>query len=166
MLGPVDFDNPQSFPSRSHVTNLPYVELEICQGRAQLRRRRVHPPVFLIGRDPQCDLVLADESFPPIHTYVFIRRSGVSVRHLGKGPELMVGGRVVRTALLHDRDRLRMGPYEFVIKISSDPPALLPQQQTRQVQVSAAEHAVRDLLSEIHQEFPTAAGDVGNLNIV
>jgi len=73
--------------------------------------------VFLIGGARDCDLVLGDPQFPEIHAYLFITEDGVSVRHLGAGPDLTVDGRVVHCTWLDDGARIRTGPFEFHICI-------------------------------------------------
>jgi hypothetical protein len=48
-----------------------------------------------------------------------VTTAGVSVRHLGARPDLLVNGQGVESALLEDGDRLEMGPYEFQINIQA-----------------------------------------------
>jgi len=100
---------------------LPEVTLEIARGSAQRRVRRVRPPVFLIGSASDCDLVLAQGLFPAVHTYLYVTAAGVSVRHLGEGPELAVNGLAVETARLTDGDRLSLGGVEFVVHVQGRP---------------------------------------------
>jgi len=96
---------------------LPKVQLEIVRGRARHRIRPVRVPVFLIGSAGDCDLVLGDPEFPEVHTYLFLNAGSVSARHLGAGAPLLVDGRIVKSAALHDGDVLSSGPYEFRIRI-------------------------------------------------
>jgi predicted component of type VI protein secretion system len=105
----------------SDRTDLPQVELEIIRGRARQRRRRIEVPVFLIGSAPDCDLVLADNSFPEVHTYIYVNKQGVSVRRLGEGPELRVNGNSVQTARLVEGERLQLGSYEFAVHVALPP---------------------------------------------
>ena len=107
----------QSRPAPQVLSYPPRVTLEIVRGRARRLVRRVAPPVFLIGAAPDCDLVLAEAGFPEAFAYVYVTGEGVSVRHLGARPELLVNGRSVESALLDDGDSLAMGPFEFAINI-------------------------------------------------
>ncbi len=100
------------FPS-----SLPTVALEIRRGRAHDLVRPVEVPVFLIGTAHDCDMVLGDPQFPEVYTYLFINDNGVSVRHLGTGPELTVNGVVHHSAQIEDGDRIRCGSYEFVVRV-------------------------------------------------
>jgi predicted component of type VI protein secretion system len=77
----------------------------------------VEVPVFLIGSAHDCDLVLADPAIPEVHTYVYVTEGGVSVRRLGEGPTIAIDGREVQTAKLVDGQRLKIGSYEFAIRI-------------------------------------------------
>lgn len=96
---------------------LPSIVLEITRGRAKHRRREVLAAAFLIGAADDCDLVLGDPRFPEVHSYLFVRTQGVTIRQLGLGPALVVGGRTVTCAALDDLDTLEMGPYEFRVLI-------------------------------------------------
>ena len=98
--------------------NTRQIELEIVRGRARQKRRHVAGPAFLIGGGPDCDLVLAGRDVPGVYAYLALEADGVTVRHLGAGPDLYVNDKRVPEAKLQDGDRLRAGPYEFVIHIT------------------------------------------------
>jgi pSer/pThr/pTyr-binding forkhead associated (FHA) protein len=100
---------------------LPHVELEILRGRANRKIRRIDVPVYLIGSAPDCDLVLADKTFPEVHTYVYVTKQGVSVRRLGDGPELRINGEVVQAGTLHDGERVQLGSFEFTVRVVPPP---------------------------------------------
>lgn len=108
----------------------PQVELVIVHGRARETRRKVAGPVFMIGAARDCDLVLADARFPDVHSYIYVRREGVSVRHLGDGPGVEVDGRPVHMTRLVHGDQLRMGPYTFELRIAWPPGVRGDEQQT------------------------------------
>ena len=96
---------------------LPHVTLEIVRGQAREKVRHVTTPAFLIGSAPDCDLVLGDPRFPQVYAYLIVHTGGVLVRHLGFEPELTVNGQEASRVALRDGDRLRLGPYEFVVGI-------------------------------------------------
>lgn len=96
---------------------LPQVQLHITRGRAVDRIRPVRRPTFFIGRGHECDLVLGDPQFADVHAYLMLNRQGVSVRHLGWGPELLVDGQAVRRAQLNNQSRIRTGTYEFLLEV-------------------------------------------------
>lgn len=89
------------------------VSLEILRGKAKQLVREVHSPVFLIGSASDCDLVLGDKSFPDAYAYLYLSTSGISIRHLGEGPQLLVNDHPVDASQLQIGDRLEMGIYEF-----------------------------------------------------
>ena len=97
--------------------NLPKVQLEITRGLAKLETREVHAAAFLIGAAADCDWVLDDLQFAEVHSYLFLSPQRVTVRHLGFGPGLCVAGQDVTWAALHHNDQLRIGPYEFRVRI-------------------------------------------------
>ena len=96
---------------------LPHVTLEIVRGQAREKVRHVTTPAFLIGSAPDCDLVLGDPRFPQVYAYLIVHTGGVLVRHLGFEPDLKVNGQEVSRVALCDGDRLRLGPYEFIVGI-------------------------------------------------
>ncbi len=106
------------FPTQpSRAAQLPRVDVIIGRGVAQQRVRTITPPVFVIGTRSDCDLVLADQQFAEYHAYIMVAEDRVMLRHLGGDPEITVNRRLVRWSELVHGDRLRMGPYEFSIRI-------------------------------------------------
>jgi pSer/pThr/pTyr-binding forkhead associated (FHA) protein len=95
--------------------------LEIRRGAARQRLRPVRGPVYLIGASADCDLVLGDPQFPPVHAYLRVRDDRVLLRYLGAGPEITVDGRPVEAAELLHGDRLRTGPFEFRLLATDGP---------------------------------------------
>ncbi len=96
---------------------LPAVQVEIVRGRVRRPLRIVKPPLFLLGAAADCDLVLGDPRFPQVHSYLLVNSDGVSFRHLGSAPEVVVGNRRVESAQLLDGDTIKTGPFEFKIRI-------------------------------------------------
>lgn len=146
---------------------LPQVELEIARGQARNLRRRVAGPVFLVGTAGDCDLVLGDGQFAEVHAYIFVTEEGVSLRHLGAEPAVSVCGRPVESAFLRDGDTIRMGPFEFLIRIRWPAPAPVCDEIPHWLEVAPPEHAsattalasdspeaiVRQLLDDVRAAF-------------
>jgi pSer/pThr/pTyr-binding forkhead associated (FHA) protein len=114
-------DRRQSLRGPHFPHHLPEVSLEIVRGAAQRRMRLVKPPVYLIGSAADCDLVLGDASFPAVHTYLYVTATGISCRHIGEGPKLLVNQQAIEAGRLADGDRLRLGSYEFVVHVHGVP---------------------------------------------
>ena len=112
-----DLDAPHSLRGPHYRQGLPQVTLEILRGNANRKLRHVHSPVFLIGSAADCDLVLGDPLFPAVHTYLYVRKDGVSVRHIGAGPDLCVNGQRVETFAVHSGDVLGLGAFEFLLHV-------------------------------------------------
>ena len=105
-------------PSRRGMA-LPKVELEITRGRARQRIRPIDGLAFLVGAADDNDLVLADPQFPDSHSYLLRSPLGLTMCWLGEGPEVTINGEpVLSTALVPADARLRMGPYEFRVRLS------------------------------------------------
>jgi hypothetical protein len=125
---------------RSQPTELPSVELEIVRGRARNKLRPVLGRAYLIGSADDSDLVLGDPQFPAAFAYLMRDAAGVTLRWLGDGPELSVGGHAIHAAsALNDQDRIRTGPFEFRVHIRR--PAERPVDGDQGAESPAAESA-------------------------
>ena len=91
--------------------------LEIRRGRAKNLRRTVVEPVFVVGTNQECDMVLGDKQFAPIHFYLLKRSDRTTIRKVGPSPDISVNGSAVRgSSDIQAGDRIRTGPFEFVVK--------------------------------------------------
>ena len=90
--------------------------LEIRRGLAKRRERQITQPVFLVGANPDCDMVLGDPQFAPIHFYLLYRHGRTSFRCVDNTPDVTINGSPKRAAPVHDGDRIRTGSYEFVVR--------------------------------------------------
>jgi hypothetical protein len=105
-------------PSGPHILPQGHrVSLEVARGRVRRRLRPVRARVFLIGSAHDCDLVIGDLRFPEAYAYVFVQDGKVSVRWLGSGPDLIVGGQMVESAELFHDDRMAFGPFELRVVV-------------------------------------------------
>ena len=109
-------------PQHRPHTQLPQLQLVIQRGEARETVRCVRPPIYTIGSSSGCDLVLGDGQFPSWHSYIFVREDAVQFRHLGAAPLVTVNGRICTRGELLDRDRIRMGPYQFQVQIAITAP--------------------------------------------
>ena len=106
------------YPSESPSSqSLPRVEIVIGRGSSARRTRTVTPPVFILGTSAECDLVLTDQQFEEYHAYIMVSDDRVMIRQLAGGPEITVNQRLARWCELCHGDRIRMGPYEFRMRI-------------------------------------------------
>lgn len=90
--------------------------LEIRRGRARNRSRAVCEPLFVVGGNAECDMVLGDRQFGPIHFYLLSREGRITIRKVGSQPAISINGEMTSSGVLQDGDRIRTGPYEFVVK--------------------------------------------------
>jgi hypothetical protein len=82
--------------------------------------RQVGGPVYVVGAAMDSDLVLGDLQFPDLHFYLLVAKGIVSLRHLGDDPEITVNGRVAHRTRLLDGDRIRTGPFEFLLHVGAE----------------------------------------------
>lgn len=138
------------------------VSLEIVRGQAKQRIRPVQNPTFLIGMADDCDLVLGDPQFPEVHAYIRISDEMVTLRHLGFKPPITVNGTVATQLKLADGDRIRTGPYEFMVHLQPRPAGEDESEHNRSLRLPASMDRVEDevgnllvqhLLSEIRSEM-------------
>ena len=140
---------PHILPGPHFRRRYPKVELEIVRGQARRLVREVSGPVFLIGTAHDCDLIFGDPQFPEVYAYLFITEHGVSLRHLGVGPVITVNSRSVQSTQLFDGDMLRMGSYEFHVRIEWDAgPDLFRRRYGKQ---SAADSVSETALREVDE---------------
>ena len=90
--------------------------LEIRRGRANHRLRQVTEPVFVVGSNKDCDMVLGDPQFGPIHFFLLSRNGETTIRSLERRPDLTVNGVQANSESIKEGDRIRTGPYEFVVR--------------------------------------------------
>ncbi|WP_186767491.1 FHA domain-containing protein [Blastopirellula retiformator] len=147
-------------PQGAHRRPAPLsAELLIRRGRADRPSRPLDGPLFLIGSDAECDLVLGDPQFPGSYAYIFNRGSQLTLRWLGEGPELTVNGETFESGKLVDGDRIRCGPYEFQLAVTSGGGAKDNRgslQQTignAQATEETAREAVKDLISQVKRNL-------------
>jgi pSer/pThr/pTyr-binding forkhead associated (FHA) protein len=158
----------QSQQGPHYLSQLPQVGLEIVRGKASRRIREVNPPVFLVGAAEDCDLVLGDLRFPEAYAYLYVTIRGVSVRHLGEGPELYVNGELTESALLADGDILELGAYEFQLHIQDRTPRGQDRndrdweelRETDFLGLDAAMDDVWDLMARIRESVPLEPVDL------
>jgi predicted component of type VI protein secretion system len=105
-------------PARTRATAAEQVCLEIVRGHARNKMRLVEARAFLIGSASDCDLVLGDPHFPPVHAYLLRSPTATTIRWLGSGPALTVNDReAIESEPLADQDLIRTGPYAFRVHI-------------------------------------------------
>jgi len=73
-------------------------------------------PALIVGREPGCDVVLADESVAPRHCLIVWTQDGPVARALVDNPGVRLNGRLIRFGRLLAGDRLRIGEHEFVFQ--------------------------------------------------
>ncbi len=127
--------------------------LEIGRGRTEQRRRPVESPRFLIGSSERCDLCLGGAQIPPLHSMILTDGNDAWIEAVAASPELLINGRAERSGRLKDQDRVRIEPFEMIVHLSANAPA---------VQTSVPSSSV----ASIAQSEATEVGDLSALELV
>jgi hypothetical protein len=108
---------------RGREEQQPAVSLIIGRGDTPHPVRPIDKPLFVIGRAPDCDLVLGDSQIADFHAYILRRGGHITLRHLGAAPNVTVNQRWLRWGEIRHGDRIRTGPYEFTLRVVPRMPA-------------------------------------------
>jgi EAL domain-containing protein (putative c-di-GMP-specific phosphodiesterase class I) len=91
------------------------------EGGRQLRRVRVHPLPFRIGRKPGLELVLAAESVSKTHAEIYWADDGLHVRDLESTNGTFLNRQAIKDVALHEGDILHFADFEFRLAQQVDP---------------------------------------------
>ena len=94
-------------------------------GARQLRRVRVHPLPFRIGRRPGLELVLAAESVSKTHAEIYWADDGLHLRDLESTNGTFLNRLAIKDAALHEGDILHFADFEFRLAQQVDPSEVL-----------------------------------------
>jgi len=97
------------------------VLLQVVAGRNTGQEIAVLGRRFLIGRASDCHLRAHSEQISRYHCALMVEQEGVFVRDYGsRNGTLVDGQRILDQIELHDGQRLRIGPLEFVVRIRAE----------------------------------------------
>jgi pSer/pThr/pTyr-binding forkhead associated (FHA) protein len=71
----------------------------------------------VIGREPECDVVIASPKVSRKHCRIEITGNAVSLSDLGSANGTFVNGKKVQKVQLHGGDKLVVGPLGFVVEL-------------------------------------------------
>jgi serine/threonine-protein kinase len=81
------------------------------------KKIRLHKPITLAGRAPECSLVLRASDVSKHHCQISIDTDKVTVDDLGSANGTFVNGKQVKKARLRDGDELRIADHAFQVRI-------------------------------------------------
>ncbi len=81
------------------------------------KRLRVSNPATVIGRSPECDLVVKASDVSKRHCRILVSANQVAVEDLGSSNGTFVNGKQIDHAPLHDGDDLDLGGHIFKIMV-------------------------------------------------
>jgi EAL domain-containing protein (putative c-di-GMP-specific phosphodiesterase class I) len=91
------------------------------EGGRQLRRVRIHPLPFRIGRRPGLELVLPAESVSKVHAEIYWADDGLHLRDLESTNGTFLNRQAVKDAALHEGDILHFADFEFRLAQQVEP---------------------------------------------
>jgi len=100
-------ENPDGAPSRVALRGVAGSHF----GRAIALRQRL-----VVGRAPDCDIVIDDAQIAPHHATIEIIDDAICLRDMGSGAGVLVNGLRLATAVLHTGDQLAFGRDHFLIE--------------------------------------------------
>ena len=100
-------------PKDSHHAAEPVLSLEIHRGRTMFPCRPISKDRFLIGSGTACDLRLGCQSVPTVHSVIHTAGRDVWIESLATAPSLKINGQTEQSRLLHEGDRIEIGPFQF-----------------------------------------------------
>jgi EAL domain-containing protein (putative c-di-GMP-specific phosphodiesterase class I) len=108
------------------------------EGGRQLRRVRIHPLPFRIGRRPGLELVLAAESVSKIHAEIYWADDGLHLRDLESTNGTFLNRQSIKDAPLHEGDILHFADFEFRLAQQVEPEASAREEEDVPATVSLA----------------------------
>ncbi len=94
----------------------------LTTGKAEGQVIPVNLAQFVIGRDPQCNLRPASALISKRHCAVLIRGEKAFLRDFDSTNGTFVNDQPVKNEVeIHDKDRIRVGPLQFEVRIEAKP---------------------------------------------
>jgi hypothetical protein len=91
----------------------PLLTLEVLSGKTRFPSRPVHKERFLIGSGTRCDLRLAGDRIPQLHSVVIAGLDEILIERIAPAPALIINGQLVSGGVLHHGDTIRIGGVEL-----------------------------------------------------
>jgi len=121
------------------------VSLVVADGANRGKAIVFRGPVFLVGRDPACQLRAASEDVSRRHCEILVADGDVMVRDLGSRNGTFVNGADIgdEVVWLKNGDWLEVGPLRFVVRITAPEPEAAAE-PTVEVEATAADAMAAD----------------------
>jgi pSer/pThr/pTyr-binding forkhead associated (FHA) protein len=81
------------------------------------KKIRLHKPVTLVGRAPECAVLVRAADVSKHHCQIRIETGQVVVEDLGSANGTYINGQRIQTGFLQDGDELRIADHGFRVKI-------------------------------------------------
>lgn len=105
-------------------------QLVIAEGKEAGREFLFDQTSVVIGRTPECDVILYDAGVSRRHARIFDEGAGILIEDLGSSNGTVVNGSKVAKHALKDGDSITLGPVKFTFTaVAGEVPAEAPEQQ-------------------------------------
>lgn len=94
---------------------MPYLVLEVANGKTAHRLRPVKSKRYLIGSGVNCHLQVGQDSFPPLHSIILNGPEGAEIELVSSEALLLINGEQKENALLQQDDIIDLGPIRLIV---------------------------------------------------
>ena len=135
------------------------LKLIVAKGEPKGKEVVISKDQTVIGRDPQCDLVIASSKVSRKHCRIDVAANKATVTDLGSRKGIFVNGQKVPTAALKAGDRVLVGPLGLIVEIDGDRGAAVPEGAFA-TPASATSQDINAFLASLEQAAPAASDEV------
>jgi transcriptional regulator with GAF, ATPase, and Fis domain len=139
------------------VLELPRCSLVVLSGPERGVERVIDREVFRIGKSPDSDLPLPDETVSRTHCEIVQEARGYLLRDLGSTNGTLLDGAEIREAYLKPGAVITVGKVELKVRAFNERIELLPSDATRFGQVVGRSVVVREIFGLLERLAPTDA---------
>jgi transcriptional regulator with GAF, ATPase, and Fis domain len=139
------------------VLELPRCALVVLSGPARGQERVIDKDVFRIGKSPDSDLTLSDETVSRMHCEIVREARGYLLRDLDSTNGTLLDGAEIREAFIKPGAILTVGKVELKVRPFSERIELLPSDSTRFGSVYGKSISMREIFGLLERLAPTDA---------
>ena len=96
------------------------LKLIVAKGQPKGKEIEVTKDQTVVGRDPECDLVIASPKVSRKHCQIAVRGNAASLTDLGSRNGTFVNGQKAANTPLKAGDKVVIGPMGFIVEIDGD----------------------------------------------
>ena len=137
------------------------LQIEIVSGAQKNLHSNFEGTSLFLGSDPECDLVLSGDHFPPMYAFLLVDSQSVVARYLGEGPLLLVDQKPVGRQRIFQQAHLSAGPFAMNIHVTPSQPQSFDFEDAADTPAHIKSHAIETGIQLIEQASRLLAS-IGN----